>query len=85
MGRQLAYTDGINTVNLGDLFNIDGIKLKVKELFELNGETYISYEVENELNLKIELANKFIEEKREYFSTVVLNPQTDLTCGSCEG
>lgn len=85
MGRQLAYTDGSNTVNLGDLFNINGIRLIVKELFVLNGETYISYEVEKEAGLKIELANKFIDEKREYFSTVVLNPQTDLTCGSCEG
>jgi hypothetical protein len=85
MGRQVAYTDGISTVNLGDLFNINGISLIVKELFVLNRETYISYEVENELSLKIELANKFIEEKREYFNTVVSNPQKDLTCGSCEG
>lgn len=85
MGRQLAYTDGTNTINLGDLFNVNGIRLIVKELFVLNGETYISYEVEKEVGLKIELANKFINEKREYFSTVVLNPQTDLTCGSCEG
>lgn len=85
MGRQVAYTDGISTVNLGDLFNINGISLIVKEIFVLNRETYISYEVENELSLKIELANKFIEEKREYFNTVVSNPQKDLTCGSCEG
>lgn len=85
MGRQLAYTDGISVVNVGDLFNIDGIKLIVKELFILNEETYISYEVEKELDLKIELANKFIHEKRDYFNTVVSHPQKDLTCGSCEG
>lgn len=84
MGRQLVYTDGTNTVNLGDLLNINGIRLIVKELFMLNGEMYISYEVEKELGLKIELANKFIDEKKEYLSTVISNPQVDLTCGSCQ-
>ena len=83
MERLTTYTDGTYTVNLGDLFNINGISLMVKELFTLNGLTYISYDVENENGLSIELVDKFINDKNEYFNTLITRTPNEGGCCSC--
>lgn len=81
MARQATYTTGNYTITLGDLFDINGTKLMVKELFVLNNQTYITYDVQNQEGLVIELVDKFIEDKSNYFDTVIPNPIADAVCG----
>jgi hypothetical protein len=81
MARQAQYIDENYTINLGDIFNIDGTRIMVKEIFSLNNQVYISYDVEKQEGLLIESVDKFIADKSEYFSTVVANPIADTVCG----
>ena len=81
MARQSTYTAGNYTINLGDLFNVNGTKLMVKELFTLNNQAYITYDVQNQEGLVIELVDKFIEDKSSYFDTVIPNTIADAVCG----
>jgi hypothetical protein len=81
MERLTQHTSGNRIIKLGDLFDINGTKLMVKELFILNNQTYITYDVQNQEGLVIELVDKFITEKDEYFNTVVPNPIADAICG----
>ena len=83
MERLLTYTDEIHTVNVGDLFNVNGEMLMVKELFTLNGITYISYDVENNVGLEIEPVSKFINDKNEYFNTVITHTFNEDGCCTC--
>jgi hypothetical protein len=83
MERLLTYTDEIHTINVGDLFNVDGEMLMVKELFTLNGDTYISYDVETNVGLEIEPINKFINDKKEYFNTVISHTFNGDGCCTC--
>lgn len=83
MERLLTYTDNEHIINVGDLFNINGVNLMVKELFTLNGATYVTYDVENEKGLKIELVSKFINDKNEYFNTVISHIPNEGGCCSC--
>jgi hypothetical protein len=83
MERLLTYTDEIHTVNVGDLFNVDGEMLMVKELFTLNGIIYISYDVQNNVGLEIEPINKFINDKKEYFNTVISHTFNEDGCCTC--
>lgn len=76
-----THTDGTYTINLGDLYNVNETTLMVKELFILNGLTYITYDVVGEIGLTIELVSKFINEKNEYFNTVI--PHTFNKGGCC--
>jgi hypothetical protein len=78
-----TYTDGTHIINLGDLFNVNETILMVKELFTLNGLTYISYDVENEVGLSIELVSKFINDKNEYFDTVISHTFNEDGCCTC--
>jgi spore germination protein GerM len=82
-----TYTDGIKTINLYDLFNINGTMIMVKELFILNGLTYISYDVNDDIGLTIELVSKFINDKNDYFNTVIsqtFNENKSCGCGCDE-
>ena len=81
MERLTQHTSGNRIIKLGDLFDINGTKLMVKELFILNNQTYITYDIQNQEGLVIELVDKFITEKDEYFNTVVPNPIADAICG----
>lgn len=81
MERLTQYTSENYTINLGDLFTVNRVKLMVKELFTLNNQTYITYDVQNQEGLVIELVSKFGEDKSNYFSTVVPNPVADAVCG----
>mgnify|MGYP000305333273 CR=1 FL=1 len=83
MERELTYTDGESTINVGDLFDIDGTKLMIKEIFTLNEEKYVSYDMENQLELIIELVSKFINDKKEYFNTVISHPFNEDGCCTC--
>jgi hypothetical protein len=83
MERLLTYTDEIHTVNVGDLFNVNGEMLMVKELFTLNEITYISYDVENNVGLEIEPVSKFINDKNEYFNTVITHTFNEDGCCTC--
>jgi hypothetical protein len=81
MGRQASYTLENRTINLGDIFNVEGTRMMVKEIFTLNNQTYISYDIEKQEGLSIELIDKFIEDKSNYFNTVIPNPIADTVCG----
>jgi hypothetical protein len=77
MGRQASYTLENRTINLGDIFNVEGTRMMVKEIFTLNNQTYISYDIEKQEGL----IDKFIEDKFNYFNTVIPNPIADTVCG----
>lgn len=83
MERQLTYTDGQYTINVGDLFDVDGELLMVKELFTLNGVIYITYDVKDNVGLEIEPVGKFINDKKDYFSTVISHPHNEDGCCTC--
>ena len=85
MGNLTSYGNGNKVVNVNNLFDIDGTPLFIKELFTINEEIYVSYIINDELI--IELADKFIDDKQEYFDSVTLLITTksgDCGCGCNE-
>ena len=83
MERLLTYNDGEYTINVGDLFNVDGVMIDVKELFILYDITYVSYTVRTVDGLEIETVNKFINDKSEYFDTVITHTPNGYGCCTC--
>ena len=83
MERLLTYNDGEYTINVGDLFNVDGVMVDVKELFILNEITYVSYTIRTVDSLEIETVNKFINDKSEYFDTVISHTPNEYGCCTC--
>ena len=82
----LTYTNNNYTIDINDLFTIDGVKVMVRELFTLNEEMYISYIDDQDNGLLIEKANDFIENNKNYFNSVVkslitANNESDCGCG----
>jgi hypothetical protein len=82
----LTYTNNNYTIDINDLFTIDGVKVMVRELFTLNEEMYISYINDQVNDLLIEKANDFIENNKNYFNSVIkslitTNNESDCGCG----
>ena len=82
----LTYTNNNYTIDINDLFTIDGVKVMVRELFTLNDEMYISYINDQVNDLLIEKANDFIENNKNYFNSVTkslitTNNESDCGCG----
>ena len=83
----LTYSNGGYTIDVNDLFTLNGIKVMVKELFTLNDEMYISYIDDQGNGLLIEKANDFIENNKDYFNSVTkslitINNESNCGCGS---
>ena len=83
----LTYTNNNYTIDINDLFIIDGVKVMVRELFTLNDEMYISYINDQVNDLLIEKANDFIENNKNYFNSVTkslitTNNESNCGCGS---
>ncbi len=82
----LTYTNNGYTIDINDLFTINGTKLMVRELFILNEEMFISYIDDQDNGLLIEKANDFIENNKNYFNSVTkslitTNTESDCGCG----
>jgi len=80
----LTYTNNNYTIDINDLFIIDGVKVMVRELFTLNDEMYISYINDQVNDLLIEKANDFIENNKNYFNSVtksLITTNNESNCG----
>jgi hypothetical protein len=82
----LTYTNDGYTIDINDLFTINGVKVMVRELFTLNDEMYISYINDQVNDLLIEKANDFIKNNKNYFNSVTkslitTNNESDCGCG----
>ena len=82
----LTYTNNGYTIDINDLFTLNGTKVMVRELFILNEEMYISYLDDQDNGLLIEKANDFIENNKNYFNSVIknlitTNNESDCGCG----
>jgi hypothetical protein len=80
----LTYTNNNYTIDINDLFTIDGVKVMVRELFTLNDEMYISYINDQVNDLLIEKANDFIENNKDYFNSVtksLITTNNESNCG----
>lgn len=82
----LTYTNNGYTIDINDLFTINGTKVMVRELFILNEEMFISYIDDQDNGLLIEKANDFIENNKNYFNSVTkslitTNTESDCGCG----
>ena len=87
MKRLTTYTENDYTINLGDLFTIGDTVIIIKELFILNDIVYVSSDDNSPIGsgFLIESANKFINDKKDYFDTVTTAPSGIKDgCCNCE-
>lgn len=83
MEKLLTYNDGEYTLNVGDSFDINETNLMILDLFILYGKTYVSYDYLNEQKLLTDLVDEFINDKKEYFNTIITRQINENECCSC--
>lgn len=87
MEKITIYNDGTDYLDVNSLITTDLFIIDIKDLFILNDITYISYNNDKDVSLKIESVSSFIESNRPFLGSITKKPiitnETDCHCENC--